>query len=130
METILFFEPRLLRLSKEKKNLKNGKVWDIDKIKLLRRILDGKQIQLVLTSFNIQKDAALVSLFNSFRIEVYDYFPCTENVNSSKHKEWKIREYPTAGKRYLIVDKHLIGKNCIMVNNFCSQDVEKILARI
>ena len=58
METILFFEPRLLRLSKEKKNPKNGKVWDIDKIKLLRRILDGRQIQLVLTSFNIQKDAA------------------------------------------------------------------------
>lgn len=130
METILFFEPRLLRLSKEKKNPKNGKVWDIDKIKLLRRILDGRQIQLVLTSFNIQKDAALVSLFNSFRIKVYDHFPCIENVNSSKHKEWKIREYPTAGKRYLIVDKHLIGKNCIMVNNFCAQDVEKILARI
>ena len=130
METILFFEPRLLRLSKEKKNPKNGKVWDIDKIKLLRRILDGRQVQLVLTSFNVQKDAALVSLFNSFRIKVYDHFPCKENVNSSKHKEWKIREYPTAGKRYLIVDKHLIGKNCIMVNNFCSQDVEKILARI
>ena len=68
METILFFEPRLLRLSKEKKNPKNGKVWDIDKIQLLRRILDGRQIQLVLTSFNVQKDAALVSLFNSFRI--------------------------------------------------------------
>lgn len=129
METILFFEPRLLRLSKEKKNPKNGKVWDIDKIKLLRRILDGKQIQLVLTSFNVQKDAALVSLFNSFRIKVYDYFPCTENVNSS-HKEWKIIEYPTAGKRYLIVDKHLIGKNCIMVNDFCSRDVERIFARI
>ena len=115
METILFFEPRLLRLSKEKKNPKNGKVWDIDKIKLLRRILDGKQIQLVLTSFNIQKDAALVSLLNSFRIEVYDYFPCTENVNSSKHKERKIVEYPTAGKRYLIVDKHLIWSILIIL---------------
>ena len=122
MERILFFETALLKSTNKK-----AKGYDLQKVEPLKRLLSNTNAKLVLTSFNLEKQIDLVHIFEKYSIEVFDYFPCFQNKNSSKFKEHSISRYPTANTHWKVIDTHQITKNTITVKYFNEENYKKIL---